>query len=289
MMSNRVVIVYSHKDHLELAQALKNAIEGVMEGVQVMVNNQLNGSLLSHLHIFVDLHHYVGRKLPGRFFVYNYQQLPCGRWKKFDRVKNQLKIARGIWDYSYSNMEMTFEKLGLSSTFVPFGYSPVFDFTSKFENLGGAREIDVLFIGEISERRTQIVNQIRKMGMIVAWPSRVDGPAKGKIILSAKIVLNLHKRGDLDILEIARLAFYLSNKSVVISEKSMDEQLMKEFEKGVIYADASEIPDLCVKMLSDEEKLDEMRESSYQWFKNDFNYQQHVPVAEIQKVLDETK
>lgn len=270
----KIVIIFNNKDHLELSLALKKALEDLLHCEVIINQKKVYKEQSQYIHIFVDMHHFTKSYIPPKFVVYNYQQLPCQRWHKFECIKDRLPNALDIWDYSFSNMEMTREKLGLSSTFVPFGYSSTFDYTSHFSK----RDIDVLFIGARSPRRIQIVDQIKKNGVSISWPKRVDGLEKGKIINRAKIVINLHKFGDLDILEMARISFYLSNKCIVISEKSMDEKLMDQFEDGIIFGNKKDIPDLCKSYLSKGVELDSIREKKYQWFKTHHSYESKIPI-----------
>jgi len=86
-----IIIVYKHKDHKELVNILRFYIEKTYN-IEVNILNEIKLENYNILHIFVDLHQFFtpcqenGIKMPKKYIIYNYQQIPYGRWKKIKKI-----------------------------------------------------------------------------------------------------------------------------------------------------------------------------------------------------------
>ena len=278
-----IIIIYSHQDHLELAEALSHCLKYQPGIKRVVIKNQLNLAYYHQLHIFVDLHHFANvpqKQMPPRYIMYNYQQLPFGRRHKFEMVLDKAQRALAIWDYSQLNRQLIKKDFCLETIYVPFGYSETYKPSLDTNLIANLNQIyDVIFIGELSPRRKVILTQLTDLGLNVIAPFRIDGLAKMRLIRQGKILLNMHKRDSDGILEASRLVFYLANEAFVISERSSDQQLMTDFEKKIVFADTVEcIPQLVKNYLSRPDDRLRFAKQANQWLINEYHYANMLPI-----------
>lgn len=82
----------------------------------------------------------------------------------------------------------------IPSQFLPIGQQPIFG-----QDHGRPRDIDVLFVGSVKNRRrktalAQLTGQLRALGLTVHQPtSPLWGPARTDMVNRAKIVLHMHQ------------------------------------------------------------------------------------------------
>jgi len=159
-----------------------------------------------------------------------------------------LGSAEQIWDYSKTNVEWLTKRGFKNVHFVPIGYS------SRLERIAALpqQDVDVLFIGIVSERRRLAIEGLRANG-INAGPLFGYGSYRDSIIPRSKIQLNIHQF-ELSHLEQFRISYLLNNKQFVISERSDD----NPYDDGVVFCDYNDIVERCTYFLQpgmEEERL----------------------------------
>ena len=93
-----------------------------------------------------------------------------------------------VWDYNPSNVA-AFQKFGVAVEHVlPIGYAQELSRITPVAQ----RDIDVLFIGAINDRRREILGQIYSRGLKLVVGTNVYGPKRDELIARAKIILNTH-------------------------------------------------------------------------------------------------
>ena len=152
-----------------------------------------------------------------------------------------------VWDYSRYNIEMLRE-LGIPAVYVPMGYSPELSDVPSLP-----QDIDVLFIGSNSPRRTAIFHQIRKTGLKLVTSDSAWGETRRNLIARAKMVLNLHSDGGSHTFESVRVGYLLANKKVVITESNPGDDL-DGFEGVVEAVPYNCISETCAQLVQDTER-----------------------------------
>lgn len=125
-----------------------------------------------------------------------------------------LKLADEVWDYDEWNINAL---KTLRSDIKLQILKP----SSKL-NAGCAdtKDIDVLFYGCMNNRRQQILNELKNLGIKVAIPQMVFGDALNPWIARSRICLNIHYYADTALQEQARMIRWVSSHSNIISEVS---------------------------------------------------------------------
>lgn len=198
----------------------------------------LGAQLLSHL---PPIH------LHPKSIIYNLEQVDVGsQW--LDKNYIQLLKKYRVWDYSQRNIA-ALAQMGMKKVqHVQIGYAPELTCIPRVEE-----DIDVLFIGSLNQRRRDILNAIQARGVKVEVGFNVYGAERDAMLARAKIILNLHFY-EAKVFEIVRVSYLLANCKCVISERGGDAALETPFENGLIFADAANIPQICVETLADTAK-----------------------------------
>jgi hypothetical protein len=182
----------------------------------------------------------------------------CGHLKSFPYYLDLLRRAIAIWEYSPSN-KVYLESKGFTNVFYcPPGYHPVANkirWTTQ-------RDYDFIFFGAMSERRLRFLKMLSVRGFKVAAISeknKLFGIERDKVISRAKVVLNLHFFDNIYTLETVRISYLLSNKAVVISEKSDHDP----YNSAVIFASYSDLLNRCIDAIHSPSSLDELAQSGF--------------------------
>ena len=224
----------------------------------------------SDLYIIFGVNEFSGKLLPTNYIVYQLEQyVETAEWFN-PKYISILKNAKAVMDYSFKNI-MKLKQNNITNTYyTPFSYMAIHDtlnYENKdFEEIEKHKDIDVLFVGSINERRRAILDELIKRGLKVQ--TVVGGFWRGENFLSStkhkhigehddlrnetlkrtRIVINIHFY-EKAILEIVRLSYFLSNKSFIITEPSSDPILDKEYRNYCVIGDgkktSSSIADLC--------------------------------------------
>jgi O-methyltransferase/8-demethyl-8-(2,3-dimethoxy-alpha-L-rhamnosyl)tetracenomycin-C 4'-O-methyltransferase len=123
-----------------------------------------------------------------------------------------------IWDSSAANLER-WRQVACASppALVEIGFAPEL----RRIPLNRARDIDVLFYGSVTERRSKVLRRLEDSGIKVHSAFGVYGRERDELIARSKVVLNLHANGE-DALEIVRISYLLANAKAVVTEASPD-------------------------------------------------------------------
>jgi hypothetical protein len=148
-----------------------------------------------------------------------------------------------VWDYSARNIT-SMAQSGLRASLCGIGYVP------GLTRIPAApvRDIDVLFIGSMNERRGQVLEQIAAQGAIVHVAFDSYGAERDALIARAKIVLNVHFY-QAKLFEIVRVSYLLANRACVVSETGLDSELESPFLGGVAFAGYGELAQACLRLL----------------------------------------
>jgi len=220
--------------------------------------------------------------LPERYVIYNAEPLTQEYW----RVKVQwpaiMQNALAIWSYDRSDTAF-FESLKRNYRFVPFGFYDYWedDFFRQKRRSERTQDIDVLFFGDLNERRHLILTNLRSAGLKVHVVDKNNprwGRALDRLVLRSKIVLGLHYYDDpiTHVADYARVDVYLANRVFVLHEKPSLESSDPEFEKHVATAESDELIERCVYFAGNPEARARWAESSQAWFKSHMDMRRHL-------------
>ena len=178
------------------------------------------------------------------FFFYQLEQLSAlnGEPTKKPGYFKLLEAASHILEYSPSGLEFLHSMEFASKTFF---LPPSFHRSLEFFRPARNADIDVLFYGSHSDRRNRIMEELRSKGVHAVYLSGVYDGVLADYIRRSKIILNIHSRSDLNILETNRISRLLANRCFVISETSDH----NPYGEGVIFADFDQIVETCLSYL----------------------------------------
>ena len=202
--------------------------------------------------------------------IFNAEQLPTGIW---DNIIHEWNNYLAIWDYSVLNIQYLKSK-GVHNTFlVPLGYSKYF----KVMNLCSNRNKEIVFFGTINERREKMMENIKKSGYNVKYIEVWDENYK-QVIRENQVFLNIHYYQP-SILEYFRIIPILSNKGIVISERSNDPFLDILVSKYVYWIDGDNILGQMSKIYENMQIKD--WDQKYKEFKQEVNLSKSLQAALI--------
>ena len=173
--------------------------------------------------------------------------------------QSYLNILRSypVWDYSYRNIQ-ELKKLGINNvTHCGIGYEPELTKIPPSEE-----DIDVLLYGSLSDRRINILKELKNKGLNVVGLFGAYGEKRDKYIARSKIILNIHYY-EARVFEIIRVSYLLANKKFVISEVGQDNDLEKPFAKGMVFSTYKELVEKCIEYLKEEGHRKEIAEKGF--------------------------
>jgi hypothetical protein len=188
-------------------------------------------------------------RLPADSVLYNLEQIYDGSpWLTQDLLA--LFRRHTVWDYSLANIE-ALGRHGVAARHLPIGYVP------ELTRIPAApwRDIDVLFIGSIVERRLAVLQVLHERGANVIPAFGVYGAERDALIARAKIVLNVHMH-EAKVFEIVRVSYLLANRCFVVSERGSDLAGERPYEEGVAFAEYPALVNACLGFLDDERARD---------------------------------
>jgi hypothetical protein len=201
---------------LTLYHALRRLGHDVVQTVNGLSAHRINILFGGHL---LGEHHL--RQIPPRTIVYNMEQLGSGAAVIRPHYAGLL-ASHPVWDYSAANLQWLREAVpACKATLLPVGYVP------ELRRIGRApiQDIDVLFYGDVNERRERILRAMLGAGIGLKHVLNCFGEERDALIARSKLVLNLHAH-ETRIFEVVRVSYLLANGCAVVSE--LDERTVIE-------------------------------------------------------------
>lgn len=226
----------------EVAETLEHALQDLGHEVIITKDPRLPG----YQHILLNaiwLPSMNIEPLEGSI-IYNLEQVYAGSRVLTPQVLD-LYRRFPVWDYCPSNVE-ALGRLGIPvRSLVPVGWMPQMSKIVPTEN----EDIDVLFYGEMTDRRKNICNALEKRELKVHVATAVYGQERDALIARAKLVLNVHSFAPNQAFEVVRVSYLLGNGKIVVSETGLDKVDEGKFSAAVVFAKYDNIPDICVKLI----------------------------------------
>lgn len=149
------------------------------------------------------------------------QTEPDWKFQKLPEWKNLCDRALKVYDYKKN---------------INFGYSNIYRLESE-----ESKDIDVLFYGLVSPRRSKILDNINvKNKVILSGKPTIAGAELWKYINRSKIILSISHAEGREEGDWIRIAPLLSNKCFVIAEKVKDEKF-NSLKDHIVISDYNEL------------------------------------------------
>ncbi len=204
--------------------------------------------------------------IPENSILYNLEQ-----YSELAIKETNLKVASDrfqIWDYSEANIN-AWERAEPAKPpfFAPISYAPTLEkITDKVPET-----IDATFIGSAGPNRN------RKLVSIATHVSRpklltiqnVWGAERDDYISRSRILLNLSEESPkLKIYEIVRVAYYLANRKMVLSDSRVDMHIEEDIKRIVRWGKEDELGDLVDLYCRNTTLRTEWADNAYAAFRN---------------------
>jgi hypothetical protein len=184
--------------------------------------------------------------LPADSILYNLEQLEC-RSEPWMQRYIALLGRFTVWDYAAENRAFL-GKLGIAtSALLPICH---FDGLTRIPVVDN-KDIEILFIGSLNERRRNMLVRMRDAGIGVVCLLNKYGAERDGVVARAKIMLNMHFHAA-RIFEAVRVSYYLANGLCVLSEGNGDEALEAEWGAGVCFAPYQDLLPMAQRLLADD-------------------------------------
>jgi hypothetical protein len=198
--------------------------------------------------------------LPADSILYNLEQLEGNEFwgsAKFFFVMQRFPV----WDYSNANVPALAKKGIQVQAIVPISY---FDGLSRIDRSSQPKDIDVLFVGSMNERRNHIISSMRASGLNTVTLFNKYGPERDAYLARAKLMLNVHFY-PAKILEEVRISYYLANRLPVLSEHSGNRDTDAEWSHGVFFADYEHLASHAVHLCKSEDRRAQLAEEGFRF------------------------
>jgi len=179
---------------------------------------------------------------PGHYEVYQFEQVnrevgfTRPNWFSGTVGQQYVELLKGavrVYDYSHLNTELLNQQYSLNCKYLPLAYGQTLE--RNFKN-HASRKNQVVFFGSSNSRRKQIFNNLSENGVNVNSHQTIWRGDKEALLNNSRIALNVHFYPEAT-LETTRIIELLSYGVVVISERSTDPELDRDYENLVVFCD----------------------------------------------------
>lgn len=166
--------------------------------------------------------------MPKRYISYNFEQF-TSEYPWNQEVFEKFKKAELVLDYSLENIKI-FKEKGIEAHFLPLGYANCMTYNKPTDN----KIIDFTFIGKLTNERYNKIKPLiniynENLNKLFICQENCWGDFLENIYTQSKFGLNIHLYYQKPILEITRIILLISNKVIVLSERSDDKWYDNEY------------------------------------------------------------
>ncbi len=263
----------------------------------LIVNNKLETYILNYLnekntYIFlIGINHIINinninlsDKLINKIIIYQIEQLNQNNFvynQLSSNVINIMKKCYALFDYSKVNINYYPKELKENIKLV----SPIIKYNNLLNNENIEKNITILFIGTLNERRRKILYALKKYNIYnnlnhkIIIVSKVFNNELIQIIKKSKIIINLHYFNNA-LLEVFRIHDLLSYNCKILSEipnNKEEFELIEKYNKVVSF----------FPVINDDlSNISEMYEIINKNLKNDINYLERNNFIEMLNVYN---
>lgn len=189
-----------------------------------------------------------GRNMPAGSIIFNLEQINAEN--KFCNADYMAHLRDfEVWDYSEANVA-ALQAQGIKVVaYVPPAYVPEMTrLNPNFE--AGSAGVDVLFYGLLTERRHEMVMQMKQAGLNIIVPELAFASLRDRLLAHSKLLLNIHAHYPAR-LELVRLGYVWANHKAVLSERRPDTEVPAYLEEACYFASYAELPEAALKLTRD--------------------------------------
>jgi len=227
-----IIFVYKKEIYWYIIEYVESLYAHIKNMKLVEYQDNIDVSDLNNTYIFIQSApaiHVNNRNV----YLLNIEQLTRNEWL------NNISSSRfKLCDYSIGNVQLLENR---PVHFLPYQYN-------HNEVVDNEKIRDIIFIGCLSEYRSQILNKIPNVTTI----DSIFGKERDGFLFSHKILVNLHYLPSYNIHEQIRTTRCIFNKMIVVTEKSLDDDnnIMKDF---MIITERENIPNVVHDILENYE------------------------------------
>lgn len=217
----------------------------------------INSKDTSFLNIVFEPHNFVDDNLPNNCVMYNTEPI-AKHWsgnKKYGVRWVDLLRRYPTIDYSERNI-ISMNKMfaGGRRYFLGLGYHKS---SLAYKSLSDL-DVDVTFIGSVSDRRRYVLEDLRGRGLRVAIIKNKFGSEIYPYLARSKLLLNIHNIDDGRPAEMVRLFHPISNGMLVVSERSVRTEVPEYADGAAIWSEYNELPNIVESIIrkSDDERAE---------------------------------
>jgi hypothetical protein len=197
--------------------------------------------------------------VPRHHVVFNLEQVtPDTKW--LDESYLSLLKNHRVWDYSALNIR-GLAALGVHASLCEIGYARALTRIPP----AAVRDIDVVFVGSINERRQRLLRDLSDAGHRVEARFGIYGPERDALYARSRLVLNVHYY-EAKVLELVRISYLLANKLCVVSESGLDGTLEASLSEGIAFAAYDELVATCSRLLAGEPMREKVARRGFELF-----------------------
>jgi hypothetical protein len=223
---------------------------------------------------------------------------PIDQYRKHNYVNEQyfqvLGKAQQAWGYAEIN-RADIGRLGLPFFYVPFGYAPHYEISFR-RNLGYKKvqqDIDVLFFGQLSPRRHEILERLKQQGLKVVVLD-ASCPAYGRqldrLLARSKMVLVIfyydEKEPQTRVPDFARIDHLLANHIFVLHETPAVDYEAHGFLENIRCCSYEDMPQVCLHLSKNPEERAQWAERGAKWFKVNYHLDHLIPYDALREQIE---
>jgi hypothetical protein len=197
--------------------------------------------------------------------IYNLEQ--AGHNFNFDNNYINLLKNYEVWDFDYENAKRINTKYNLNTyKILEIGF--VDELQTIIHDNPYNKDIDVLFVGGLNERRRKILNQLKIFGIKIKHLFGSYGQDRDLVIARSKILLNMHSE-DLSshTLEKVRIGYYLNNECAVLSEETSNPSENMLWSQGIAICKYEELAFKALELLNNPGQIAKLQVEGINFFK----------------------
>jgi hypothetical protein len=267
------IIKTKHHIHYQAFEDVQNLIYFGLKKLDYDVIITDDYSLKDRRYIILSAHwlgHYNELKVEKLIFkndtiIFNLEQ--AGHNFNFDYKYINLLKNYEVWDFDHENAKRLNNKYNLNIyKILEIGF--VNELQTIIHDNPYNKDIDVLFVGGLTERRRKILNQLKILGIKIKHLFGSYGQDRDSVIARSKILLNMHSQ-DLSIhtLEKVRIGYYLNNGCAVVSEESKNQTENMLWGKAICICKYEELAFKALELLNDPSHIARLQVEGLNFFK----------------------
>tara|TARA_B100001094_G_C18132183_1_gene772898 strand:+ start:386 stop:1270 length:885 start_codon:yes stop_codon:yes gene_type:complete len=226
----------------------------------------------------------------NKFILYNSESLYVDKNKYFLNLYFEDNVL--LWlDYSFKNLNLIQSEISEKISKIEKKYHHLtLSYSITLENLiihDNNKKIDILFFGSLNKRRLAIKEELEKYSLNVVFGEFTDYNKLYEAISNSKIILVIHYYDEDLVIDHFRINILLSNKIFIIHEEIQKNEDYDDFRDNLIFSKYEEIVSNCLRYLNlSEEDRQLITDNIYNWYKNNHNIENYLPIDDIKKFCD---